>query len=391
MANSTQIRPEKNSEPLIVYDNLMVALINKNIFLPITEFAYEHLARTLIKNIVEIENTNMIENNNIIDIRESSIEKEILEILLKDHTTSTPEIQHNIFWATKDYEYLGEGFQEKDEIRYEHICDNSIIVPRVLKSKNQQTNRSKEMAEVFTPSWICNAQNNLIDDAWFGRKGVFNTEHANLDGTHTWTANPDKIVFPEDKKWQDYVRENRLEITCGEAPYLVSRYDTTTGEAIPIANRIGLLDRKLRVVNENTETTGEWLNAAQDAFKSIYGYEWQGDNLLLARESLLYTFQEYYQYKFDKLPLTSSLKYIAYIISWNLWQMDGLKCVVPYSCQDIITFGLFGEETVTPCKGCQTEGYHYHNGKYCLVKDWRAKDPETKKLGRKYRFMDWIK
>jgi hypothetical protein len=32
------------------------------------------------------------------------------------------------------------------------------------------------MAEVFTPSWICNAQNNLIDNTWFGRDNVFNKE-----------------------------------------------------------------------------------------------------------------------------------------------------------------------------------------------------------------------
>ena len=43
--------------------------------------------------------------------------------------------------------------------------------------------------------------------------------------------------------------DNRMEITCGEAPYLVSRYDTTTGEPIPIGRRIGLLDRKLCVIN----------------------------------------------------------------------------------------------------------------------------------------------
>ena len=35
------------------------------------------------------------------------------------------------------------------------------------------------MAEVFTPSWICNAQNNLIDNAWFERKDVFNKEISN--------------------------------------------------------------------------------------------------------------------------------------------------------------------------------------------------------------------
>jgi hypothetical protein len=47
----------------------------------------------------------------------------------------------------------------------------SIIMPRVHKDKILQINRSKEMAEVFTPSWICNAQNNLIDNAWFEREG----------------------------------------------------------------------------------------------------------------------------------------------------------------------------------------------------------------------------
>ena len=40
-----------------------------------------------------------------VDILESKIPKDILEILLHDHTT-----QRNIFWATKDYEQLGEGF-----------------------------------------------------------------------------------------------------------------------------------------------------------------------------------------------------------------------------------------------------------------------------------------
>ena len=36
---------------------------------------------------------------------------ELLNILLKDHTTSKEDIQRNIFWATSDYEYLGEGYQ----------------------------------------------------------------------------------------------------------------------------------------------------------------------------------------------------------------------------------------------------------------------------------------
>ena len=54
-----------------------------------------------------------------------------------------------------------------------------------------------------------------------------------------------------------YVISKRIEITCGEAPYLVSRYDTVTGKKIDVVDRVGLLDRKLRVINENTETLDE--------------------------------------------------------------------------------------------------------------------------------------
>ena len=111
-----------------------------------------------------------------VDILEDSIFRlspELLNILLKDHTTSKEGIQRNIFWATSDYEYLGEGYQYDSPILPCLITgDNGhVIMPRILKSRDTQTARSREMAEVFTPSWICNAQNNLIDEAWFGRFG----------------------------------------------------------------------------------------------------------------------------------------------------------------------------------------------------------------------------
>lgn len=84
--------------------------------------------------------------------------------------------------------------------------------------------------------------------------------------------------------------------------YLVSRYDTVTGETIPISQRIGLLDRKLRVISENTDTEEEWLIWAKRAFQSVYGFEYQGDSLLLARENLFVTFVEVYRERFGKLP-----------------------------------------------------------------------------------------
>ena len=302
------------------------------------------------------------------DILEGNIPKEILEILLRDHTT-----QRNIFWATKDYEHWGDGFAESDEITIEKIIDNNKIIPRVLKGKVQQSVRSRNMAEVFTPSWVCNAQNNLIDTAWFGREDVFNTE-TEENGRHSWIPTNDAIEFPEGKTWKDYVKDQRMEITCGEAPYITSRYDTTTGEFFPIEKRIGLLDRKLRIINENVHTSAEWLSAAQEAYKSIYGYEWQGDNLLLAREAMLYSFIENYQFKFGKRPQTASVKCIANIISWNVWQMDGLRGVVPNSCINdiIVTEDLFGGTTTTEhiCEGCAKDNIRKHNGTYCKIKYW---------------------
>lgn len=329
-----------------------------------------------------------------IDILENEILKqypEVLEILLRDHTT-----QKNIFWATDNYEQLGEGYHFNAQILPELITgeNGSIIMPRVQKDKLLQQARSKDMAEVFTPSWICNAQNNLIDNAWFGRENVFNTELEKSKG-FKWTVNTDKIIFPENKTWKDYVRDTRLEMACGEAPYITSRYDTTTGKFISVEKRIGILDRKLRIINENVENSGEWLEWAQSAYKNTYAFEFHGDSLLIAREAMLVSFIENYKGKFGKEPLLKSIQYIAYIISWNVWQMDGLKGVIPNSCgvKTTTTTNLFGETETKEiqCEGCQKETIHKHNGTYCLIKDWSNKDLESGKKGRKIRFVDLLK
>lgn len=119
--------------------------------------------------------------------------------------------------------------------------------------------------------------------------------------------------------------------------------------------------------------------AAQEALKSAYGYEWQGDSLLLARENLLYTWLEHYQAKFgaETMPTERSCKSAAYIISWNVFQMDGLKGVVPDSCLPLREPGLFGEDKVTPCPGCrQKNGMNRkHRGIYAKIMDWEAGKP----------------
>lgn len=261
----------------------------------------------------------------IIEQELTSHSKDLLDILLFDRTT-----RKNICWATDYYTSYGVEYMPQEPITKELITGSNshLLKPRVLRSLDEKNLRTKDKAEVFTPSWVCNEQNNLVDEAWFERKDVFNIAD---NKNQAWKATKEKIIFPKGKNWKKYVDAKRLEISCGEAPYLVSRYDTVTGNEIPINERIGLLDRKLRVVNENTDTEDEWYKWAIRAYQSTYGYEYQGDNLLLARENLLYTFIENMEYEFSKKPSDEQLIEIAKIISWNIWQMDGITMTVPFS------------------------------------------------------------
>lgn len=93
--------------------------------------------------------------------------------------------------------------------------------------------------------------------------------------------------------------------------------------------RIGLLNRKLRVVNENVDNVDEWLKWVLRAFQSCYGYEYQGDNLFIARINLMVTFCDYYQERMRQKPNEKILKQFVNVISWNIWQMDGLNDTVP--------------------------------------------------------------
>ena len=140
-------------------------------------------------------------------------------------------------------------------------------------------------------------------------------------------------------------------------------------------HRCGIIDRKLRVVRENTATSAQFLTYAKKAYECTYGFEWQGDNLLLAREAMLYTFVDNYKDKFGKMPPMKSMMYIAYVIGWNLFQMDGLKFVVPDSCHATEyrqpKFDGTMEVIIQECPGCRTGDKYHHNGIYSKVRDWR--------------------
>lgn len=253
---------------------------------------------------------------------------DILKALLCDRTTG-----RDIIWAGNEYEALGDGYMGDDEITVEKITgiNSDIIKPRIAKEQEKQSQRTKSRAEVFTPSWLCNQMNNDLDEAWFGRRDVFNTEVVADDGAKTWTTTNEPIAFPKSKGhgWHAYVESPRLEITCGEAPFVCSRYDTVTGDELPVGKRVGFLDRKLRVVTEKTKTRKEWARWALDALRATYGFEYQGDNLLIARINVFETFAEHIRDRWGSEPERDELEQAAWIVSWNFWQMNGFTDAVP--------------------------------------------------------------
>jgi len=230
--------------------------------------------------------------------------QQLLEILLLDRTKSSTNNPLNIIWANDNYkEYDAVSYAAQAQIRPDLITakQSSLIMPRARKAAALQKKRTKTKAEVFTPTWIVKKQ---IDAAECDYK---------------------------DDDLKTYVSRKWLEITCGEAPYMATRYDMETGKTIPLAERCGFVDRKLARINAEVKDKAEWQYLVELAYQSSYGFEWNGDSLLLARENLLYTYGDYYIKKWKKQPIPDLLKEIATIISYNVFQMDGLTYTIPLS------------------------------------------------------------
>ena len=270
-----------------------------------------------------------------VDISEEGIANDsgtLLTILLKDRTTNK-----NIVWASPSYEGMGKPFCANQPIKKNLIIGpyDSIIQPRVEKNKRNQEIRTRKRGEVFTPPWIVDKQVSIVLE---------------------------EIGYIS---FESFIALRWLEITCGEGPYIVTRYDSISGDIIPINKRVGFLDRKLQRIVEQSTTEKEFIKWSKIAYESSYGYELQGDSLLLARENLLLSFCEYYDYKFGKLPTIKVIKQMATIISYNIFQMNGLTKQSPYSDDSMgnIQLNLFDEVNDQGQKG----------DRFTLVKDWNNK------------------
>ena len=168
------------------------------------------------------------------------------------------------------------------------------VVPRYLKNQETQQNRTKEKAEVFTPIGIVKKMNDSFDE--------------NFEGSDL-----------------DYIKRKVLEVTCGEAPFLTTRYDVSNGNNVELEDRVGLLDRKLQRIN--TDDREEWCRLATVALQNTYGYEWQEDSLFLARMNVLMCVVDTYMNKFKEIPV--NIDEWAEIVSWNIFRMDGVTMCLP--------------------------------------------------------------
>lgn len=270
-----------------------------------------------------------------VDISEEGIANDsgtLLTILLKDRTTNK-----NIVWASPSYEGMGKPFCANQPIKKNLIIGpyDLIIQPRVEKNKRNQELRTRKRGEVFTPPWLVDKQVSIV-------------------------LNEIKNI-----SFESFIALRWLELTCGEAPYIVTRYDSVSGDIIPVDKRVGFLDRKLQRIAEESTTEKEFIKWSKIAYESSYGYELQGDSLLLARENLVLSFCEHYEYKFNKLPTMKVIKQIATIISYNIFQMNGLTKQTPYSdnSTESIQLNLFDEVNDQEKQG----------DLFTLVKDWKNK------------------
>lgn len=289
-----------------------------------------------------LETIDSINTANILETTLQDKMPQILDILLIDRSTSNKKKEKNIIWASDNYVQHGsKEYSPTSEIKPELITGvhGNLIMPRALKSLELKKERTRNKGEVFTPQSIVKKQNDEIDKNY------------------------------KNDDIETYVRRTWLEISCGEAPYMTTRYNIENGEIILFKNREGFVDRKLKKINEYTNDIKEWFRLIKLAYQSSYGFEWSGDSILIARENLLYTYRDCYYDKWFMEPPYESFKEIAEIISYNVFQMDGLKYIVPLSekKEKIVShqLSLFDEEEIS-------EEWRIVKGKRVKIKDWKT-------------------
>jgi len=225
------------------------------------------------------------------DLGWEEVVKKLIELATQEDGCITLE---EIVNSTKENPTIREILLQERTTGTRFGINPNEVVPRYMKSAAIRKERTRTKAEVFTPIEVVKKMNDYFDE--------------NFTGTDI-----------------DYIKRTSLEVTCGEAPFLTTRYDPYTGQTIPINERVGILDRKLQHIH--TEDEMEWCRLAGLALKSVYGYEWQEDSLFLARMNVLLAVVEFFSDKFGKMP--KNVEKWAEIVSYNLIRLDGVTMCLP--------------------------------------------------------------
>ncbi|WP_270773010.1 Eco57I restriction-modification methylase domain-containing protein [Pauljensenia sp. OF14-1SRA] len=295
---------------------------------------------------------------------------DLLPLLLRDYATSTDAdtpagadgsntgvfsrndtgvFSRNIVWATQDYEDL--GIHADQQITLDVLNANpSLIAQRTTKARDAQAVRTKERAEIFTPAWLVNFQNDVVDHAWSAGHEPYDDAIPDASAGIVRPLRPTLPAFDDvsGKAWENYVDRRVLEVACGEAPYLTSRYDATTGELLALGGRVGFFDRKLAAIPISLGDEAATLNWALRALRATFGFELQGDSLLLARLNLLASFDEATSALLGRSLIADELTEAAHVIARNVWQMDGLTLKSPSGVDVVLPVDFFDVTVANP-------------------------------------------
>jgi len=320
----------------------------------------------------------------------ASVSDEILSILLKDYTTGK-----NILWGTDNYTGLGAGFCADDSIDKKDVggYNSNFIHPVIAKEGEARTEDIISFVKNIISLVPDNEEEEPIKEIIDGN--LVYTSDTIVDENEENAEKPEKINFfyqsssiekaekflpyetayfavkPDNPINYNLISKQFFVKNCGEGQYFVTRYDNTTGKTISISERGGIVDKKLSSLG-NDLAEDEWQNWAKDAYRSVYGYEFCGTKLLIARANLLLTYEEYYEDVFG-LPITEKdLKEVANIIIRNIIQADGKKGVIPYSCGEnkAVQLSFFDMDNQGICEGCLSGNNLLHRGIFASYYDW---------------------
>lgn len=259
----------------------------------------------------------LVDNSNLAPLRRQTA---LLETLLIDH--NFPDDGHHIIWgvANPRAEYTHAQANHQVNPSAHHLSDQPLQLADLPQIQLDNSFEASAHTAIRTPLLLIATMNRRVD---------YQAGH--------WPATS--------RNWPAYVAEPRLEICCGSTPFAVSRYRASTHAVILPLARVGFLDRKLQTISRFCEQPDQWLEWARRAYQASYGYEIRGDQLFLARETLLYTLVDFWNQKFPdhsidlRRQLSTDqrdlLQDFAQLIAWNFFQMDGLTAHTPHSSSPV--------------------------------------------------------